>query len=234
MRILAIFKGYYGERIINNIKSIVRNWQIYIYKLNVKFPKIIEDPELFIIKNIEIPNKNVDLLLYMPEEAPAFTILPTLIKMCDIKNVIAPIDDYNWLPRGIEKQILDEIENFGCNVIFPRPFCSLSKCNNDIINMFASKFGLPRFRVKIKNNRILSISIIRNTPCGSSKYVSTKIVGLDINTAPQYAGLYTQLYPCLASHVKDPYLGKDMIHLSASIMSKAVESAIKDAINRNH
>ncbi len=232
MRILAIIRGYYGERIVSNISKRAKDWDISYHKINITFPSVIDDPEEYIDKFFDLEISDVDLLLYMPENQSAYTLLPEFMRKFNLKRAIAPVDDYNWLPRGLEKQILEEAKTYGLKIIFPRPFCSLTKVGDKVIDSFTRKFGSPRFSIKIKDGVVKSVRVLRNTPCGSAYFVSRKILGLGVKEAPSYAGLYTQTYPCLATHTIDPLLKEEMIHLSASIMKEAVNLAIKKSLEK--
>ena len=230
MKLYAIIRGYYGERILNNIRRRTKKWIIDHFKLNIPIPKIIDDPKGFVDKNLSLRRVDADLLLYMPETTEAFSLLPEIMYKLDVSKAIAPIDDYHWLPRGFERQLSEELREYGFKVVFPRPFCSLSKSADPIINNFAKKFGSPRFKVEVDNNRLVKIKVIRGTPCSSAYFVSKKLLNVDVKSAPMLAGLYTQVYPCLATHSVDPVIGEEMIHLSAELMKKAIQNAINKAL----
>lgn len=230
IRIYAIIRGYYGERILNNIRKRARSWVVDYNIINVTIPKVIDDPKDFVNRYMDLKRVDADLLLYMPENTEAFSLLPEIMYRLDIPRAIAPVDDYYWLPRGFERQISEELNEYGFKAVFPRPFCSLSKSTDPIINEFAKKFGSPKFKVQIDDNRLTKIKVIRGTPCSSAYFVSRKLLNTDIKSAPTLAGLYTQVYPCLATHSIDPVIGEEMIHLSAELMKRALQIAINKAL----
>ena len=91
---------------------------------------------------------------------------------------------------------------------------------------------MAKFKITIENDVIKEVKVLRSTPCGSSNFIARKLIGLNIRDAPSLAGLYTQVYPCLATHSRDPLLKEEMIHLSGELMKKAVEIAVKNALNK--
>ena len=64
--------------------------------------------------------------------------------------------------------------------------------------------------------------------------MARRLVGARADEAPRLAGLYVQIYPCLASHVEDPVLGEDMIHISGTLAKAAVEKALTKALKLRH
>ena len=165
-------------------------------------------------------------MVFLGEGANASQLVPIIARKIEPKAIIVPVDAYEWLPRGLERQIAEELRSSGFPAVFPRPFCSLGKTGNPHIDEFSVFFGIPKLSVKVEENKIERVEVLRDAPCGSTHYAAKKILGLSVDEAPSVAGLYVQAYPCLASHVRDPIVGEDMIHVSATIMKKAVEKAL--------
>jgi len=228
MRVLAVVQGWYGERIVKHVASLARDWDICSARLRKGLPPIPEEDEAEalveeLVRNV--PPRTYDLLLFLAEEAGAFLLLPELLSRLDVKALIGPVDDYRVLPRGLERQLSEELEEAGVSFVFPRPFCSLSGGEGPI-GIFSKRFGSPRLEVELDGDVIRAVRLLRGSPCGSTHYMARKLVGVPVEKAPSLAGLYVQTYPCLASHVEDPVIGEDFIHVSASLAKSAVERAL--------
>lgn len=232
MQVVAFYQGWYGERIIKHVREQAPEWQIWDVKIRKGLPKILdEEIEVLVGKILEgLPSEvaGADLALFLLEEASATLLIPELARKLDVRGLICPVDDYRVLPRGLELQLSEELEEMGLPFSFPRPFCSLSSGPGPI-HAFSRRFGRPTVAIELEGGRVKRVKVIRGAPCGSTYYMARRLVGARAEEAPSLAGLYVQIYPCLASHVEDPLLGEDMIHLSAMLARAAVEKAIRDA-----
>mgnify|MGYP000501121270 CR=1 FL=1 len=232
MRILVFFQGWYGERIANNIGCRSPDWEQVSLRLPKGIPLL---PEEEVIEEISrealeearsaLGRRRPDLLLILLEEPGACFLIPELAEGLGPGGLICPVDDYRVMPRGLERQISEELVELGIPFVFPRPFCSLSSGKGPI-GVFAERFGRPKLEVELEGGRISDVRVLRGAPCGSTHYAAQRIIGVEASRAPGLAGLSVQIYPCLASHVEDPLLGEDMIHVSASLAKAAVEEAI--------
>ena len=226
---LAIVQGWYGERIVRHVASLAPDWDVSAVRMRKGLPPIPEERDASavldeLVKSVP-PPRTYDLLLFLAEEAGAFLLLPELVQRLDVEALIGPVDDYRVLPRGLERQLSEELEETGVRFVFPRPFCSLSGGEGPI-RAFSERFGAPKLEVELEGGFIRAIRLLRGSPCGSTHYMANKLIGAEIEKAPSLAGLYVQTYPCLASHVEDPLIGEDLIHVSASLAKSAVERAI--------
>jgi len=101
---------------------------IYFYEqLGENVPEFIEEPEEFLPKNLP----PVDFLMVVGIHQDLLSGLPFYLKDKDIKAVIVPIEDPKWVPAGLQVQVLEEFEKYGIQAAFPKPFCSLSKEQNE-------------------------------------------------------------------------------------------------------
>jgi len=95
-------------------------------------------------------------------------------------------------------------------------------CSHLIRNIeFFEKFGIPEFKVEIKDNLIENVEVVRSAPCGATFFVANKLKGVHVSEAPMKAGYFTQLY-CLGSRGTG-----GAIHKAANIHKLAIERAIK-------
>ncbi|MCK4370248.1 MAG: hypothetical protein KAW03_04215, partial [Candidatus Lokiarchaeota archaeon] len=101
---------------------------IYFYeKIGEDIPEFVEDSTEYLPKNLP----PVDFLLVVGIHQDLLLDLPNYLKDKGIKAVIVPIEDPKWVPSGLQSMILEEFEKFGIQAAFPKPFCSLSKEQNE-------------------------------------------------------------------------------------------------------
>ncbi len=226
MYILAVIQGKYGQRIVQNLRlNGPKNWKIESWTAPAQLPLIIEDPEEFLPQ--ELPK--TDILLCLGENAGAAELIPDLAKMSQAKAVIAPIDDRDHLPAGLKRQIKKDLKKLGVDSVFPLPFCSLIQRadDNEYIREFTQYFGRPKLVITSNEGRIQKITLKRESPCGSTRFLAGELVGLRIEEAAKRAGLFHHYYPCLASRKVDRRFGDSILHKSADITKLAVKSALK-------
>ena len=226
MRLLVFTQGSYGERILDNIyRRAPRNWAIDHESLPDVLPPIVEEPGK-IVSGLELGGE-WDLVLFLGESSSAFSLLPTILKYVSTSAVIAPVDDYSWLPLGLEQQIRSEMENSGVTSVFPRTFCTLVPVGVPPIDEFAQFFGLPSLRLEVEGGRVRHVEVLRGAPCGSTWYMAEKLDGVSVEKAGSRAATLTQTSPCLASRGVERLFGDASIHVAGRLTKKAVEDAIK-------
>ena len=169
-----------------------------------------------------------DLVVFMGESPSAFSMLPAVLDSISASAVIAPVDDYSWLPLGLERQIREEIEETGVDIAFPRTFCTLAPVGLPAIDEFAQVFGSPRLAVETEDSAVRSVDVIRGAPCGSTWYMADRLPGTRIEEAGARAGTLVQIYPCLASRTVDRHFGDAPIHVAGHIARKAVERGLEE------
>ncbi len=213
--ICALVQGWYGYRMVSNIKNRIPNsWEIKSLKFPQELPVIVED----IVEILPAKISRCELILSLGENPIIASLLPDLVKITGAKAVIVPIDNSSWVPLGIKKQISEEFDKIGVAFAFPKPFCSMvSNSNNGLIDDFSRRVGKPILKIEIKNDTINRIKVIRGSPCGATHYVAEMLTGMKKSEAAIKASLLVQTYPCLASRKKDPEFGKSLIHLAAYI-----------------
>lgn len=169
-----------------------------------------------------------DLVIFMGESPAAFSLLPAILEKISASAVIAPADDYSWLPLGLERQIKSEIEDMGVDIVFPRTFCTLAPTGDPAIDEFARVFGSPHLMLETEDGAVISVEVLRGAPCGSTLYMAERLPGTRIEEAGSRAGTLVQIYPCLASRRVDRHFGDAPIHVAGHIAQKAVERAMEE------
>ncbi len=225
MRLIVFTQGSYGERILDNLRlRAPREWVIDESGIPGGLPAMIEEPEE-IVEGLELSGK-WDLVLYMGESPSAFTLLPSILEKLEVGAAIAPVDDYDWLPRGLERQIRGEVEENGVKIVFPRTFCTLVPVGVPHIDTFAEAFGAPGLEVEVIDGEVRCVDVLRGAPCGSTHYMAEKLPGTKVGDALPRAGTLVQIYPCLASRKVDRFFGDSPIHVAGKIAEKALEKAL--------
>ena len=229
MRLLVFTDGDYGLRILENIRLRgPRDWEITHVPLPESLPPIVEDPDLLV--DGLVPDVTWDLILFMGESPSAFSLLPSIAARSSAKAVIAPVDDYSWLPLGLERQVKSELDELGVASAFPRTFCTLFPIGVPLIDEFAMVFGLPLLKLEVEEGRVKGVEVLRGAPCGSTWFMAEKLVGVEVDGAGARAGTFVQIYPCLASRRVERLLGDAPIHVAGHIAERAVEKALKEDV----
>lgn len=231
LRIAAFTQGWYGQRMIVHMRSIRPDWEIWEVDMGKGFPRLLEEDKASrlaseLISRIPDGALRPDIALFLLEEAGAALLMPGLADGIGAGSVLCPVDAYEVIPRGLERQLREELLELGIPSCFPRPFCSLSHGPGPI-GAFAECFGRPEVRLEVGGGIVRGVEVLRGAPCGSTHYMARRLVGVRVEEAARLAGLFVQTYPCLASHTRDPLLGEDMIGLSASLARAAVEACLR-------
>ena len=104
MRLIVFTQGGYGERVHDNLRRRApEEWTIEHEALPEALPPIIEEPEKH-VSGLELGGE-WDLVLFLGESPSAFSLLPAIMRRLSAGAVVAPVDDYSWLPLGLERQI---------------------------------------------------------------------------------------------------------------------------------
>jgi hypothetical protein len=127
----------------------------------------------------------------------------------------------------------------GVEIVFPKPFCSLTKTTynlkpirisyeNNIIRQFAEVFGKPTFGVDIEDGTILRLEVLRDSACGCAQDVAQKLLGSDVDEAVDRIGLLHHYYPCLADLNWDSDYRDSIVHASGYIFQESLKEEIRD------
>ena len=225
MRILFSVQGRYGERVAENVRSNgPRDWVVDVFRLTARLPMVIDDPGEFLPASLPA----ADLLVSLHETPGAAELIPDIAKACGARAVLAAVDDRSACPTGLENQIRKRLTAMGVAHAFPRPFCGFDGGPNRLLSEFAAKFGRPKFRVVRDGDRVASVEVLRDAPCGSAKFVASILAGTRMTEAPDTGALRHHHHPCLASMEIDPDLQDTIMHLSGYIVRAAIKSALKE------
>lgn len=239
MKILAIVSGEYGNRHVQNIKTHgPKEWQIETWQTPPVFPPFIDDPEDLLPDQFP----TVDLILSFAEHKGAAELLPDIASMSSAQAVLVAVDDENWLPRGLDRQLHSWLKEMDVACVTPKPLCSLTESsygvtrhetadyNNPLIAEFARFFGQPELTLEIdpESRTITSAEVKRDAVCGCARFTAEGLIGLSVDEAEEKAGLLHHHYPCLASMQKLPHFNHDtLMHVSGQIIKNNVGAQVK-------
>jgi hypothetical protein len=231
MRILIAIQGYYGERMVENIRRHApENWEVNHVTIPTGLPAIIDDAEEFLPK--ELPP--TDLLISLGEHPGVAQMIPDMVKRSGAKAVIAPADNRAWLPFGLARQVKLKLESMGVEMVYPVPFCTLTEndSQNPYIQEFARHFGRPEVDIEFyedDRHRVGKVTVKIQAPCGSTRFVADRLAGVWFREAPEQAGLLHHQFPCLATMVVDREFEDTLMHRAGNMLKQTVQQSIKDA-----
>ncbi|MBL7061939.1 MAG: hypothetical protein ISS54_04310 [Dehalococcoidia bacterium] len=228
MRVLIAIQGHYGQRMVDNIKQhCPADWEVNCHTFPPNLPPIVDDADEFLPR--ELPA--ADLLISLGEHPGVAQMIPDMVQRTGAKAVIAPADNRVWLPPGLAMQIQRKLGSVGVDMVYPVPFCTLTEkdSQNPYIREFARYFGRPEVEVDFDRDHINKVTVIREAPCGSTRYVADGLIGIWDRDAVEKAGLLHHQYPCLATMVMDQEFEDTLMHRAGLMTKLAVEKGMKDA-----
>lgn len=253
IRLFIAYNGKFGERIIGNLLN-YRNFCISCDKLCIfcrddkrldfadhitgiytqpsELPVYIEDPEKYLPS--KLPEN--DVLLAINLHPDILVEIPALAKSAGSGLIIAPVEEPGWLGRGLGIQIKDKCEKLGIVFTAPKPFCSLKKGENPLIDDFIEHFriGYPGFKINVQNNNIISAQVLCSQPCGCAYYVAQKIKNVPHDgRLDEVISNAHHAYPCTAGMERDAELNDTILHKAGYIIRDAVHEAIKANLAEN-
>ncbi len=89
-------------------------------------------------------------------------------------------------------------------------------CGTDI----TEEFGVPGFKVTVRDGRIEEIDVVKSSPCGAAYHLSEELGGLPVEEAVSKSGLMTQFF------CKGRGGPEGSLHKAARIHKAALERAI--------
>jgi hypothetical protein len=231
MRILIAIQGYYGERMAENIRRrCPPNWEVHHVTLPTALPAIVDDADEFLPR--ELPA--ADLLISLGEHPGVAQMIPDMARRSGATAVIAPADNRAWLPFGLARQIKQKLESVGVAMVYPVPFCALTEddSQNPYIQEFARHFGRPDVDIEFYQDdrrRIGKVTVKREAPCGSTRFVAERLAGAWFREATEQAGLLHHQFPCLATMAMDREFEDTLMHRAGNMLKQTIQQSIKDA-----
>lgn len=214
------------------------DWEVEVWEAPSVLPPIVDDP----LELLPATLPQVDLVLALGETPGLAQLIPEIVRLAGARAVIAPVDNARALPPGLAGQLNGWLEELGVPVVFPKPFCSLTKdafghkpvvkpYQDPLIARFAAHFGRPEFKVEISEGRISKVEVRRDAACGCARHAAGSLVGTPVDEALEKAGLLHHHYPCLATMSKDIDYNDTLMHVSGNLLKEALRSQINDHLS---
>jgi len=231
VRTLVVTQGQWGERIATHLAaSAPPDWQIDAWQGPPILPQVLDDPEDF------VPDKlpHADLLLVLTESPGMTDLAPDLAQLCSAKAVIIPVDRRSWAPVGLMRQVRQRLKSLGIYGSLPMPFCALAPHpdQHPLVGEFVERYGRPELACTTRDGQITSCEVIRETPCGNTRYIADHLRGVSTNNAAEQAGLLHHYYPCWGGMETDPLHGTHtLLHVAATMAQKSVVRALREPLS---
>jgi thymidylate synthase len=235
LHVLVVAQGTWGERIAGNIHDHApTDWHVETWSAPRAIPPVVDYPEDYLPPSFQA----ADLVVALCETAGLAQIIPDVVRLSGAKAVIAPVDFNEALPPGLIRQLTRWVNQEGAEIIFPKPFCSLTPTtynrtplvrtyDHPVIRAFAERFGRPSFEIKVAEGRIAAVEVGREAACGCSQGVAEGLIGRPVDKAVEAAGMLHHHFPCLASMNQDPDYHDTLMHVSGDAFRDAVKDEIR-------
>jgi hypothetical protein len=226
MKVLILYQGDYGKRFFENIgQHAPKEWEVRGYHYTKKIPAFVEELSDYLPGDLPA----CDLLLSVQEHPVVAEMIPLFIKGIGARAVIVPIDSKAYLTTGLARQLKKKLEGEGIECLSPMTFCTLTEkmTKNDLILQFVKYFGRPEVNIEIENEKVKEVRVLRDAPCGNTRYVAKHLIGTHIKDAIEKSGILHHNHPCMATMVMDAELGDTLMHHAGLQVKLAVDEAIK-------
>lgn len=200
MRIIVFQERGSGESKIQGVKRYGKGITISeIVSFDQFFPELIDDPEEFISDTF-----TADLVLNYLRHPD---LVDYLIGLCMQKGI--PVISAGKQGEGFTP--------FTC--------CGLGK--NDKLGLYGEQFGLPEYRVVIKEGMIREIEVLRGAPCGATWEALQDYVGCTVEEALTRLPRQVQYFCSADPSGFDPVTGKSPVHFAGYVHIAALKKAIE-------
>jgi hypothetical protein len=226
MKLLILYQGDYGKRFRDNIgQHAPVEWEVEGFHYTKKIPTFVEELSDYLPRDLP----TCDLLISVQEHPVVAEMIPLFIKETGARAVIAPIDNKAFLTTGLARQLRKKLEGVGIEFLYPMTFCTLTEkmTQNDLILEFLRHFGRPKVEIQFENEKVKEVRVIRDAPCGNTRYVAQHLIGTHMKDAVENSGILHHNHPCMATMVMDPEIGDTLMHHAGLQVKMAVEEAIK-------
>ncbi len=227
MKILVFYDGDFGKRFLENIAgNAPHGWEVKGYHYTRKIPPAAEELDDYLPAGLPA----ADLLLAVQEHPVVAELIPLFIKEVGARAVIAPIDSKVYLTSGLARQLKKKLEKEGVEFLSPMTFCTLSEksSQNELIQEFVKHFGRPKVEIEVAAEKVAKVTVIRDAPCGNTRYVALHLSGTHWKDAVERSGIIHHNHPCMASMAMDAELGDTLMHHAGLQIKLAVEAAVKN------
>lgn len=167
--------------------------------IDASLPDFIEDPEDYIVDDF-----SADLVL----------------------NYLKHPDLIDYLMRLCEKKEI-EIISAGKKGSGFTPFTCCGLGRNKKLGEYGESFGLPEYTVKIQNNVIVEIQVLRGAPCGATWDALQDYIGCTTDDVLMRLPRQVQYFCSADPSGFDPVTGKSPVHYAGYVHIAALKKAIE-------
>jgi len=198
-----------------------------VYKTPLDLPSFVEEPEKYLPHN----PPDCEVILAVGLHPDILATMPVLAEKMKAKAFIVPLENRNWCPRGLRRQLEESLGEMGVEYAFPKPFCTLEKTGTPVIDGFIRRYsiGKPLVKVKVAKGMNTGAEVLRSAPCGSTWYVAQQIKWTKISDLEDTVAVAHHAFPCTASINVDPELGEPILHVAGYAVRNAVKTAVETA-----
>jgi hypothetical protein len=225
--ILIVTQGEWGERIAAHLTGTAPDcWSFSSWRGPSHLPAVLDEPELYLPEALP----QVDLLLVLTESRGMTDLSPDIAALCGAQAAIVAVDRRAAAPAGLRRQVEERFEAMGVGCSLPMPFCSLapSARQHPLVHAFAECYGRAEVICTTKDGCIATCQVVRETPCGNTRYIAERLAGTAVDEAAERAGLLHHYYPCWGGMGGDPvHGGHTLLHIAARMAQQAVERSLK-------
>lgn len=221
--------GRWAERVIAHLSEMSPG-NVDAYQVPGRLPPVLDDAAEYLPAELGAG----DLIIAINLHPELLLEIPRAVGGGSVRALIAPIEDPNWVKPGLQRQVTRVCAENELETAFPKPFCSLVP-QTPTIAEFCEQFrvGVPTFRFRVEEGRLVGAEVVRGSPCGLSHFVARELVGRPADESlVERAGVLHHSYPCLSSMAMDPATGDTIMHASVNLLRDQVRKALEEASGR--
>jgi hypothetical protein len=175
---------------------------VKIVSINQHLPDFVEDPEAFIANDF-----SADLVLNFLKHPD---LVEYLIRICEKKGIAI-------VSAGKKG-----------NGFTPFTCCGLGK--SDKLGAYGKKFGLPEYKVRVEDDKIVEIQVVRGAPCGATWDALEEHIGCTVDDVLTRLPRQVQYFCSADPSGFDPVSGKSPVHYAGYVHIAALKKAIESAL----
>ncbi len=166
-------------------------------------PDFIEEPEDYIVDDF-----SADLVLNYLKHPD---LVDHLIRICEQKNIV----------------VISPGKKGGG--FTPFTCCGLGR--NNQLGLYGEKFGIPEYKVSVRDGKIVEIKVVRGAPCGATWDGLKDYLGCTVDDVLVRLPRQVQYFCSADPSGFDPVSGKSPVHYAGYVHIAALKKAIEEAVN---
>lgn len=205
MKILVFQQNNRGVSKIAGIRQYGKSrFDLTLFSIDTPLPPVVEDASL-----------------YFPDMLDADLVLDYL-KHPDLSHDLALLCGQRSIP------VIASGKKTTLPGVYAPPICCALARHKEL-GVYGEQFGAPEFEVRVRDERIVTLRVIRGAPCGATWNAAARMTGLRVDEALTRMGLDTQIFCTADPSNWDPISGKSPVHLAGDLHRAALAAALKKA-----